>query len=157
MLMYWRYHSQAMIYMVLTRLTLESKLIWMYFQSNSTPRAPTHSGKNLQKNERESFKHSLTHLPLHKMATISQSTFWNAFSWMKNFVFWFEFHWSLFLRVQLTIFHLDSGLAPIRRQAIIWTNAGPVHWRIYAALGGDELTHCDLEMPNGDRFGTILV
>ena len=24
-------------------------------------------------------------------------------------------------------------------QAIIWTNADPVHWRIYAALGGDEL------------------
>ena len=26
-------------------------------------------------------------------------------------------------------------------QAIIWTNANPIHWRIYAALGGDELTH----------------
>ena len=38
------------------------------------------------------------------MAAISQTTFWNAFSWMKNFVFWFEFHWSLFVRVQLTIF-----------------------------------------------------
>ena len=25
-------------------------------------------------------------------------------------------------------------------QAIIWTNAHPIHWRIYAALGGDELT-----------------
>ena len=25
------------------------------------------------------------------------------------------------------------------RQAIIWTNADPVHWRIYAALGIDEL------------------
>ena len=32
----------------------------------------------------------------------------------------------------------DNGLAPIRRQAIIWTTADPVHWRIYAALGGDE-------------------
>ena len=28
---------------------------------------------------------------------------------------------------------------PNRRQAIIWTNADPIHWRIYAALGGDEL------------------
>ena len=36
---------------------------------------------------------------------------------------------------------LDNGLAPNRRQAIIWTNADPIHWRIYAALGGDELTH----------------
>ena len=35
---------------------------------------------------------------------------------------------------------LDNGLAPYRRQAIIWTNADPIHWRIYAPLGGDELT-----------------
>ena len=45
----------------------------------------------------------LTHLPLDKMATISQMTFSNAFSWMKSFIFWFEFHRSLFLGVQLTI------------------------------------------------------
>ena len=25
------------------------------------------------------------------------------------------------------------------RQTIIWTNADPILWRIYAALGGDEL------------------
>ena len=32
----------------------------------------------------------------------------------------------------------DNGLAPIRRQAIIWINAyDPAHWRIYAALKGD--------------------
>ena len=34
---------------------------------------------------------------------------------------------------------LDNVLAPNRRQAIIWTNADLIHWRIYAALGGDEL------------------
>ena len=45
----------------------------------------------------------LTHLPLNKMASISQTIFSNAFSWMKSFVFWFKFHWNLFLRVQLTI------------------------------------------------------
>ena len=33
---------------------------------------------------------------------------------------------------------LDNGLAPNKRQAIIWTNADPVHWRIYAALGGKD-------------------
>ena len=33
----------------------------------------------------------------------------------------------------------DNGLARNRRQAIIWTNADPIYWRIYAALGGDEL------------------
>ena len=33
-------------------------------------------------------------------------------------------------------FGLDDGLAPIRRQAIIWTNADQIHRRIYVALGG---------------------
>ena len=39
---------------------------------------------------------------------------------------------------------------PNKQQAIIWTNADPIHWLIYAALGGDELktflglrTSCD--------------
>ena len=26
------------------------------------------------------------------------------------------------------------------RHAIIWINADPIHWCIYVALGGDELT-----------------
>ena len=34
---------------------------------------------------------------------------------------------------------LDNDLVPNRRQAIIWTDADPIHWRIYAALGEDEL------------------
>ena len=34
---------------------------------------------------------------------------------------------------------LDNGLAPNRRQAIIWTNADQIYWRVYAALGGDDL------------------
>ena len=49
----------------------------------------------------------------------------------KSFVFWSKFHWSLFLGV-------ENGLVMNRRQAIIWTNADSTHWRIYAALGGDE-------------------
>ena len=36
---------------------------------------------------------------------------------------------------------LDNGMPPNRRQAIIWTNADPIHWRICAAPGGDKLTH----------------
>ena len=32
-----------------------------------------------------------------------------------------------------------NGLVLNRWQAITWTNAGPVHWHIYAALGTDEL------------------
>ena len=46
---------------------------------------------------------SLTHLPLDKMAAISQTISSDAFWWMKIFVFWLKFHWSLFLRVSLTI------------------------------------------------------
>ena len=40
----------------------------------------------------------LTLLHLDKMAANL-----DAFSWMKSFVFWVKCHWSLFLRVQLTI------------------------------------------------------
>ena len=71
------------------------------------------------------------------MTAISQTTFSYAFSWMKRFVFWFEFHWSLFLRIQLTKVSVGSGngLVPNKRQAITWSNAGPVYWRIFAALG----------------------
>ena len=80
--------------------------------------------------------------PLDKMAAILQTIFSVAFSWMKSFVFWLKFHWSLFLRVQLTknSTGLDIGLAPNRRQAITLTNADPIHWCIYAAQAGDELT-----------------
>ena len=39
-----------------------------------------------------------------KTDATSQKTFSSAFSWMKMFEFWLKFHWSLFLRAQLTIF-----------------------------------------------------
>ena len=39
-----------------------------------------------------------------QMDAISQTTFSNAFSWMKMHEFRFRFHWSLFLRFELTIF-----------------------------------------------------
>ena len=82
---------------------------------------------------------TLTPFPLDKMAAISQTTYSNAVSLMKSFVFWFKFHWSLFIRVTVSI-GSGNGLAPNRRQVINWTNADPVHWRIYTALGGDELS-----------------
>ena len=65
---------------------------------------------------------------------------------MKSFVFWLSFPWNLFLMVQLI--SLDNGLAPNRRQAIIWTNVERIHWRIYAAQGGDKLIYqiCQLVM-----------
>ena len=45
----------------------------------------------------------LIHWGWDKMAAISQTTFSNAFSWMKMFEFWLSFHWILLPRVQLTI------------------------------------------------------
>ena len=54
-------------------------------------------------NHCDTIKSGLTHLPLDKMSAISQMTFSNTFSWMKNFEFWLTYHRSLFLRVQLTI------------------------------------------------------
>ena len=45
----------------------------------------------------------LTHLLLDKMAAISQMMFSDASLWLKSFLFWLEFHWRLFPRVQLII------------------------------------------------------
>ena len=47
----------------------------------------------------------LTHWGRDKMDAISQTTLSNPFSWMKIFDFWLKFHWSLFVRFQLTVFH----------------------------------------------------
>ena len=38
------------------------------------------------------------------------------------------------------------NLPPNRRQAVIWINADLIHWRIYVALGGDELTNPPTEI-----------
>ena len=53
--------------------------------------------------------------------------------------FRFEFHWNLIRGVQLTMasIGLANDLVPNRHQAITWTNTDPIHWRIYAVLGGD--------------------
>ena len=69
---------------------------------------------------------SRTHLLLNKMAILQT---WCIFV-NEKFCIWLTFHWSI---------GLDNGLALYRRQAISWINAEPIHWRIYAALGGDEL------------------
>ena len=81
-----------------------------------------------------------THWGPDKIASILQTTFSNAFSLMKIYKSLLVFHWSLFLRVQLRLFQPWFRKWLGASQAIIWTNADPIHWRIYAALGGDELT-----------------
>ena len=47
---------------------------------------------------------SLTHWGRDNMAAISQTIFSSAFSWIKMYKFRLSFHWSLFPRVQSTIF-----------------------------------------------------
>ena len=65
------------------------------------------------------------------MDAISQTTFSNAFSWMKVFEFRLEFHWSLFPRVELTIFQQCSS----HYLNQCWL----LYRRIYASLGLNEL------------------
>ena len=48
-------------------------------------------------------QHYLTHWGRDKMVAVSQTTLLITFSWMKMLDFLLRFHWSLFLRVQLTI------------------------------------------------------
>ena len=57
-------------------------------------------------------------------------------------LFRFEFHLSLFSRVQLTIRSIGpvNGLAPNWHQTITRTNADPVPRHIYAALGWEEFS-----------------
>ena len=82
----------------------------------------------------------LTHWGRDKMPAIIQTTFSNAFFWMKMYEFRLTFHWSLFLRVQLTIFHhrfrywLCAGQATSHYLNQLWL----VYWRIYASLGLSE-------------------
>ena len=52
-----------------------------------------------------------------KMDTIFHTTFSNAFSWLKMYEFQLRFHWSLFLRVQLTI-------SPASVQIMAWSRPG---------------------------------
>ena len=76
------------------------------------------------------------------MAAVSQTTLSNAFSWMKMLEFRLRFHWSLFLRVQLTI----TGDKPLSKPMNQWWL---VYWRIYASLGLNELRflhHSDVIM-----------
>ena len=45
-----------------------------------------------------------------------------------------------------------------RRQAIIWTNAAPIHWHIYAALGGHvKVLNCILTHWDWGKIGNIFL
>ena len=90
-----------------------------------------------------------------------QTKFSNAFSWMKMFEFRLRFHWSLFPRVQLTIFH---DWASSRRQAIIWTMmvSLPTYICLSASMNYDRHKCSVLNYPsilygNADFFSSDIV
>ena len=76
-----------------------------------------------------------------KMGTIFQTTFSNAFSWMKMYKFRLKFHWSLFLWVQLTIsqhwFRPWLGTGQVTSHCL--NQCWLVYWCIYASLCLSEL------------------
>ena len=84
----------------------------------------------------------LTHLGRDKMAAVSQ-TFSNAFSWMKMYEFRLKFHWSLFLRFQLTIFQhwFRYWFGAVQATSHYLNQWWLIYWCIYASLGLNELTH----------------
>ena len=72
------------------------------------------------------------------MATIFQTAFSNAFSWMKMYKFPLRFNWSLFPRVQLTIFQV---LSHYLNQW--WLDS----WHISALLSLNELIQMSWHLP----------
>ena len=62
--------------------------------------------------------------------------------YLKKVIFWFKFHWSLFLKCNLLLVNIGSGngLVPIRRQPITWTNNDTAHWCIHRSPSLDELS-----------------
>ena len=77
-----------------------------------------------------------------KIAAISHTTFSNAFSWMKMYEYHFRFHWSLFLRFELTIFQHwlrwchDAWSVPSHYLDQWWL----VYWCIYVSHSLSELS-----------------
>ena len=90
-----------------------------------------------------SMDYALTHWGRDKMATIFQTTFWNAFSWMKMFEYRLKFHWNLFLRVQLIIFQhwFRWWLGAVQATSHYLNQWWLVYRCIYASLGLNELIH----------------
>ena len=72
-----------------------------------------------------------------KMDAIFQTTYSNAFSSTKMSEFWLKFHWSVFRRVQLTLFQhwFRQCLGTVQATSHYLNQWWLVYWRIYAALG----------------------
>ena len=75
------------------------------------------------------------------MDAIFQTTFSSAFLWMKMYEFRRIFHWSLFLRFQLTILHhwFRLWLGAVQATRYYINQWWLIYWRIYASFGPNEL------------------
>ena len=100
-------------------------------------------------------RHQRAHWGPDKINTISQTTFSNAFYWIKIYEFRLRFHWSLLLRFKLTIFQhwfkywLGADQATSHYLNQWWL----VHWHIYASLGLSELIQpCKFQWINTSGF-----
>ena len=76
-----------------------------------------------------------------KITANLQMTYSDAFYSTKRLEYQLEFHGSLSSGSNSEWFNdvSDNGVAPIRRQAIIWTDHGLICWHTYASLGLNEL------------------
>ena len=99
------------------------------------------------------YRHALTHCGQDKMDAISQTTFSSAISWMKMYEFRLKFHWSLFLRVQLTIFQhwFRWWLGAIQATSHYLKQWWLIYRRIYASLGLNGLTTFDIIHTNTSK------
>ena len=106
--------------------------------------------------------HKLSHWGWDKMAAIFQTTFSIAFSWMKMYEFGIIFHWSLLLRVKLTIFQhwfriwcgADQATSHYLKQW--WL----LYWSIYESLDLNELmmwnpVHSKLQASTNNKFSVL--
>ena len=123
-------HSRCNFFLVsieITKLRFISIIQWWLYHSAEIQ---THNNRADSKQMLKFILYS-THWGRDKMATISRTTFSNAFSWMKMYDFRLQFHCNLFSKVQLTTYQATSHYL---KQ---WCFD---HRRIYAALGLNELT-----------------
>ena len=84
----------------------------------------------------ESFRDDVNTLRPRQMNAISQTTFSNAFSWVKIFEFRLKFHWSLFPWVQLPIFQqwFRQWLGAVQVTSHYQNQWWLVYRRIYASI-----------------------
>ena len=94
----------------------------------------------------------LAHWGSDKMATISQTSSLNAFSWMQTYAFGLRLRWSLFLNIQLTILqYWFRWWLDVRQATSHYLNQWWLDYRcIYASFGLKELTDLHDSFRPGD-------